>query len=165
MSKPMDKRLTKERGIGVVEVIVALGLIATAFAGVSAVMQFSIRTQRTLAMRQTADLLANEGLEVVRFERDSSLVTLWSRPVDTNLYPDFSGMVASLTETDPGPVNGIYTRTIVLSRVYRDAMGDIATMGTEDTNARLATITVAWTDPFNSAQAVTREAYIMRLSQ
>lgn len=161
----MGQKKQFDRGVGIVEVIVALALIATAFAGVSAVMHFSIRTQRSIAMRQTADLLANEALEVVRFERDSSLVTFWSRPLDTNLYPDFSGMDASLTQTDPGPINGLYTRTVMLERVYRDMAGDIASMGAEDANAREVTITITWTGPFNTMQTLTRSAYVMRLSQ
>ena len=161
----MQGKFQKQQGVGIVEVIVALALISAVFFSVSTVMQFSIRTHRMLAMRQTASLLADEGLEVVRFERDSSLVTLWARPVDTDLFVEFSGMNAQLTETDPGPINGIYTRVIRLEQVYRDMAGDIAAMGTEDTNARRVTVTVSFTDPFSTSQSVVHTTYAMRLSQ
>ena len=152
-----------QRGIGIVEVVVALGLIGIAFGGVSTVAQFSIRVQRTLVMEQRAALLAVEGLEVTKFDRDAAWVTFSGRPIDTDLYPEYSGSVAQLTATDPGPVDGIYTRTIRLSRVYRDVSGDIAAMGTEDTNARHVLVTVAWTDAFGFSRSFELEAYMLHI--
>ena len=156
-----------ERGIGIIEVVVALGLLGLTFGAISAIMQFSIRTQRAMTMRRTAIALAEEGMEVARFERDSSLVTFWARPVETPLYPEFVGIVAQLTTTNPGPVNGIYTRDITLSRVFRDAMGNIDPMmgATEDTNARSVAVDVSWVDTFESSQTYTVSAYVMRISQ
>ena len=153
------------RGFGIVEIIVALGLLATMFGGISAVMQMSIRTQRAMTMRRTAVALAEEGMEVVRFERDSNLITFWSRAVDTDLFPEYVGSIAQLTETNPGLVNGRYDRKIRLKRVYRDIAGDIAPAGTEDTLVRNTVVAVTWTDPFNSVQTYAIEAYLMRISQ
>lgn len=155
--------MNKQRGIGIVEIIVALGLIAVAFSAVSTVTQFSIRTQRTLALRQRASLLAVEALEVTKFERDGSWSTFVGRAVDTDLYSEYVGMVAQLTTADPGAIDGLFTRTIRLSRVYRDMAGDIAVSGTEDTAAREVTVSVSWTDAFGALRVTTLSAYMLQI--
>lgn len=158
-----DVKKGRQRGIGIVEVIVALGLISIMFVGISTVARFSVRVQRTLSMQQRASLLAVEALEVTKFERDASWTTFSTKPYATNLYPEYVGMIAQLTLIDPGAIDGIYTRTIRLSRVYRDAMGNIAVMGTEDVRARHVLVTISWTDPFTSVRSTTLEAYILQI--
>lgn len=156
----MDSR----RGIGVVELVVAVGIITTVTVGIFAVARFAIQAQRVAVLDRRAVLVAAEGMAAARFVRDADWAAFAALPVDTPLYPTFAGGAVNLSVVDPGDVDGVFTRVVTLSNVYRDGSGNITPIGALDVDARAADVTVTWTDPFGGNRSNDIDAYLMRLN-
>ncbi len=59
-----------------------------------------------------------------------------------------------LSTTDPGPIDNLYTRIVIVEAVSRDANDDIAAGGTEDPSTKKVTATVSWQDAGRSKEVV-----------
>lgn len=104
----------------------------------------SHRLESELVRKIEAQYLAEEGIEIARFLRDSS----WSASITPltlgeGYYLDFNGSVWRTTST-PTLVGGVFERKITFSAGYRDGNNDIAESGTFDDNLRKVTVAVAW---------------------
>lgn len=144
------------------EIVVAAGILVAVFSGVFFIANLSLTAQRDATAKRLAVLLADEGLAVARFERDADWDAFAARPLDTSLYAVFTVSSAELTTTDPGPIDGIFDRTITLENVYRDDDGNISETGiTLDESIRRVEATVSWTASSGENQAVTFEAYLV----
>lgn len=152
-----------QRGLVVLELVVAVALLITVAAGVFAAARFVLVAQRFQIEHRKALLIAQEGLAVARFERDGNWATFAGRPLDTALYPTFTQGSALLSQTNPGPIDGVFTSTVTLSSVYRDGNGNIASSGTLDSDARFVAAEVSWTDAFGVARQAEVDSYLMNL--
>jgi hypothetical protein len=81
---------------------------------------------------------------VVRIRRDNAWSNISTLTLATNYYPLYSGGAWTLSAT-PSSV-GIFTRTVVFGAAYRDANQNLASSGTLDTQAKLVTVNVSWTE-------------------
>lgn len=144
----MQKILPKNnKGFALVEMLVACSII------VVLVFSFTTAAQKGLvladrALRQTqASYLLEEGAESVKSLRDAAWTNISSLTTGTTYYLSYntSTNVWSLSTTS-NTIDSIFTRTVVLSDVNRDANDDIATSGTNDTGTKKVTITVSWPD-------------------
>lgn len=135
----------QKKGFMVVEVLVAVSIITASVLAALAVSQKSVYISRQSFHTTQASLLLEEGAEVVRVLRDNSWSNISSLVAGSMYYLDFSGGVwsASLNTN----TNGIFTRTISILPVNRDASSDdIAISGVNDPNTKLATITISWNE-------------------
>ena len=134
-----------QRGMGLIDIIVSVAVVTIALLGISQIGVLGFRFLREAAKKEKAIYLAQEGLEVARLLRDES----WSANVGplgigSVYYPVVFGGSWNLTSTDPGPVDGEFTRILTVDRVYRDVNDDIAVSGTEDPGTREVTVAVSW---------------------
>lgn len=135
-----------EEGVGMIDILVSVMIIAIAFWGFSQIALLGVKVQRGAEQRESAAYLSQEALEVVRLLRDSS----WSAniaPLTAGVpyFPVVSGTAWVLSVADPGLVNNMYTRRVTFERVYRDDASDnISPTGTEDVNSRKVTVEVIW---------------------
>lgn len=151
-------------GMGVIEIVVAAAILVLIAVGVFTVGRYAITAQRAVTLDRRATLIAAESLAVARLERDGNWATFSGRPLNTPLYPTFSGSTASLSTTDPGSVDGIFTATVTLDDVYRNVSGDIDPGGTTlDSDAREVTVEVTWTTPSGAQKTFTDSAYLMNI--
>ena len=133
-----------KNGFGMVEVVVATAIVA----GFILILATINTTYLKISFKESsiiqASFLSEEGIEAMRFARDSS----WS----SNLAPltpgveyflKFSGTSWQATTT---PVYiGIFDRRVKVEQVNRDANDNIVTSGgTLDPNTLLITSTVSW---------------------
>lgn len=153
---------SKKRGFSLVEVLIACAIIsASTFALVSASTQ-GLQLSRE-ALRQTqANFLAEEGAEAVKSIRDDSWANISSLIVDTNYYLTFDTNTNkwSLVTTNPGPIDSLFTRTIILRAVNRDANDDIAASGTLDPNTKKIDINISWTSSNTTTSSKDLSLYI-----
>ncbi len=132
-------------GFGMVEVIIAIAIIAIAFTALFDVYASYLRAQFANTRIVKASFLMDEGLEVVRLLRDTS----WSSHIgNTSLGVDYylywTGS-AWQTTTTPQTIDTLYTRKIVFFGASRDSSDRLVTSGgTLDTNTRGYTVTVTW---------------------
>ncbi|MEK7090139.1 MAG: hypothetical protein AAB930_00975 [Patescibacteria group bacterium] len=145
--------MLKKNGFGLLEIVIAASIVsASLFALVSASHAAFQAVDKSLKQKR-AELLAEEGVEAVKILRDSG----WAANIDpltsgTTYYPSFNSQTNtwSLTTTNPGAIDSIFTRTIVFSDVYRrNSDQDIVDISsgdpkTIDSGTLLITSLVTW---------------------
>ncbi|MCK9344662.1 MAG: hypothetical protein M0P64_00870 [Candidatus Pacebacteria bacterium] len=155
-------KFIKNKGFGMLEVVVAVGVLATALLGISAYFQQSLRVSQTALHTTQAAFLLDEGIEAVRIFRDGHWNNISGLTVGTPYYLVWNGTTWA-TSTTPSLVEGLFDRTIVVSNVNRDLNQDIVTSGgTTDTAFKKATITVSW-DERGSTITKTASMYIANM--
>lgn len=116
-----DIRNTK-RGFGLIEILIATAIIGVALTALSGVIQSAFRVTDDDVLRVQAEFLAEEGLEVARLLRDSgwdsSIAPLVKGTVYFPVFDAVSGMW-TLRTSDPGPIDGTFSRALVFEDVYR----------------------------------------------
>ena len=97
----------------------------------------------------------------MRTVRDNGWINISGLTGGTTYYPIFNPLTNAWTlSTSPsdGTV-GIYTRSVVMSGVDRDASDDISDTGADDPGTKLFTETVSWDD--EGARSETLTFYLM----
>jgi prepilin-type N-terminal cleavage/methylation domain-containing protein len=144
------------KGVGLLEILIVVAIIGVGFLAVISFLLFSRGVTFQVARNTVAVNLAEEGIEAVRGLRDES----WSTNINsltsgTDYYPVVSGDKWSLSTTDPGPIENLFTRTLTVEAVSRDAAsGDIASGGTSDPNTKKVTAKVAWLESGRNNEVV-----------
>ena len=153
-------RFGNEDGLGIVEIIVVISILLTAFV---AILQTAVLENKAQTLsRQTiaAYLLARESVEATRSIRDSDWANIQALAYDVPYYPQVNvSNEWELSVSDPGPI-GTHTRWIEVSEVFRDGNDDIALTGTADDDTRKITAYVSWTRAGGDMRTITIEAYI-----
>lgn len=141
----------KEKGIGLLEILIASIVIVIGLLAIISFLIFSRGITFRVARSTEATSFAEEAIEAVRSMRDES----WSS-VSTpgTYYPEIAGNKWTLSIADPGPLNNLYTRIVVIEDVLRDANDDISSSGANDTNTKKVTATVVWQESSNNRQVV-----------
>lgn len=149
------------QGIGIVEIMTAVALAAIFFTAIYQLVIFSLRATGKNVRGFEALYLAKEGVEAVRFAKNESW-TLNIAPLANaaTYYPVISGGEWTLSTVNPGPINGVYTRTVTLQEVRRDVNDDISAAGTVDSGTRKVTVKVTWTETGGAHAEKIIETYV-----
>ena len=111
-----------QRGIGSVEVLIGTAIVALTLSFTIATVNHFFTVGTKTADRVAAAYLAQEGVEALRFVRDSSWATIAALPTDTARYLDIDSDTIGITTT-PEVVDG-FERTVFVRDVYRRSAGD-----------------------------------------
>ena len=142
----MKKNHKSQKGISVIEVIVALSIIFVSFFSFLALAQYSLKFQDQSESKLEAINIAAETIEATRSVRNEDWNNFSSLSLDVPYYPVISSNKWTLSSTDPGSINGVYNRWVIIEKVYRDANDDISSSGTEDNQTKKITAFVEWND-------------------
>ena len=150
-------------GFGLVEIIIVTAIITTALVGFLQTEVLSVKLLRNERENLEAILLAQETIEALRSVRDES----WTNKIaplinGTAYYPIIQNGKWVLTTTPPPPVNGKYTRLVVLGEVRRNAQDKISPAGIVDAGTRIVTSRVTWGNP---AKQIELAAYITNFQE
>jgi Tfp pilus assembly protein PilV len=134
----------KNSGFSVIEVLIACLIISmVSLSLISATTKGISLSNRALRQIQ-ANMLIEEGAEAVKAVRDSSWNNISSLTEENN-YLSFASNTWSLSNANQTEViDGIFTRTIKLSSVNRDANYNIAPTGNIDAQTRKVSVVVSW---------------------
>lgn len=142
MRTNLQKR--KEKGFGLIEILIATAIIAVAFIGIIGFFIFSQNATLRGVRNAEATSLAEEAMEAVRKLRDESWTNnIVTKTNGTTYYPVISANKWDLQTTNPDP-SSFYTTTVVFSAVTRDANSNISSSGTNDSDSRKVVVTVSW---------------------
>ena len=127
------------------EVVVAsaiLAMVAVAFLGtIATISRFHEKDMLVIK----GELLAEEGLEVLRFIKKDGWAALSAIPSGDTRYLALSGSAWSVTNT-PETVDGLFSRSFKVYDVARDGADNIVSVGgSVDPDTRLFEVTVTWT--------------------
>ena len=131
-----------QRGTLLLEVLVAAMVLGTIIMSAAAALGVSLDGASSAHMQSTATFLLQEELEPLGAVRDSG----WTN-IATNgtYYVAPLGSSWTLTPTSTGEAVGDFTRSVVISDVYRDDNGQIvASGGAVDPSTKKAVATVSW---------------------
>lgn len=130
----MAKFLKHTDGFGLVEIVVATAVVVASFFALTAAVRMALNGLQESAREAQASFLLEEAVEAVRSLRDESWGT-YIAPVATSTahYPVFSGGRWTMATSNPGLIDGTFTRTVVLEDVWRkNADDDIVDAGAPD---------------------------------
>lgn len=139
------KYISNKRGISLVEAVIGSAIAGIAIVAVIGVIASALARKSELTRTVQATVLAEEGIEAMRFVRDSGWATTSALTLNTDYFPVFNGVSWQVQTNQPGFVFGVFDRRIRVSSVSRDTNQDIVTSGgTVDPNIKYVTVTVAW---------------------
>ena len=140
----MIKWKEKNKGAGMIEIIVGVSLIVITLTGlVSAYNLFLEAALKNTELVQ-ADFLIEEGLEIIRAIRDAdwdSNIAPLSTSTEYDLIND--GGVWKAT-TSISLIDGKFYRILTVADVLRDVNDDISSTGVLDLNIKKFTVTLSW---------------------
>lgn len=149
--------MTKQQGIGMVEILVVVAVIGVALVSLMGLADFALKINAGLKKDLVATNLASEAVEVSRAIKDESWAVLAAYGSGT-YHPVQSGgkwILAAGAEA----ING-FNRQITLEDVYRDVSDNItASGGTLDPNTRKISVVVSWIER-GSARQVSLTSYL-----
>jgi Tfp pilus assembly protein PilV len=131
-------------GFMMVEILIVSAIVVALFLAALAVAQKSIFLARQSLHQSQAALLLEEGAESVRIVRDNAWSGIANLTLDSDYYPTFSGGTWTLSASSSQV--GIFTRKVVISSAYRDSNQNLVSSGTLDSQTRLVTVTVSWSE-------------------
>lgn len=151
-----------QSGSGLAEVVVAsaiMSLVVVAFLGVFATLS-RFHERDMLAIK--GQLLAEEGVEAIRYMKGSGWQALSSLPLGEEAYFVLATSSWGVT-TIPETIDGLFYRSFELSAVSRNSSDSIvATGGTVDPNTVRARVSVSW--PWkNATSTASYETYVTNL--
>lgn len=135
---------SKNRGFGLVEIIVALAIITSALLAIAGVSRLAFAVSQQSVLRLQAGFLLEEGIEALKSIRDRSWDDFSAIPTATTSYLVFLGGVWESTSTEPALISGIFRRSAELQNVLRDANDNIAASGEPDADSRKVIVRVLW---------------------
>ncbi|RJQ13905.1 hypothetical protein C4553_02015 [Candidatus Parcubacteria bacterium] len=157
-------RVKLYKGIGLLELVIAVAIIVIALLSFAQAAVVFLRGAILSEEPQAASYLAQEGIEAVRSLRDQSWTTNITPLINgTQYYLSTSSSGWLITTTNPGPIQGKFTRSIVLEEVRRDSGGKsdiLLSGGSVDPNTRKLTVTIQWIDQQGVARTYSVPTYI-----
>lgn len=133
-------------GMGLLEVVFSLAIVMIILTGLVSSFQFFLKAGFLNTERIQSAFLLEEGLEVVRFKRDSGWTNITSLAVDTPYYfyrENNNWLSTTIATTTSG-----FTRTITFYDTYRRTSDDVIVASTSpdsksiDSEIRMVTVKV-----------------------
>lgn len=145
------------KGVSLVEVVVAIGIIAVALFGILQTTTFLLVASDIAKQTNQATLLAQEAMEVVRNYRDGTnwiVDGLGTLTPGIPYHPEQIGGLPPAWTFVVGPetING-FTRQVTFVNVFRDTPGTdniVTTGGALDPDTLKATVTIVWQERGNN---------------
>ena len=138
--------MNKKSGISIVEVIIAVSIILTVGVSFAGGLSKSLFISNKALQVSQASWLLEDSAEAVKTIRDANWANISGLTNDINYYLvfDTNTNTWSLTQNNPGLIDGVFDRKIVFSAVNRDANDDIVAIGTNDANTKYVNVTISW---------------------
>ena len=134
----------KTRGMSIAEVVVASGIAALMLVAIAQAFTAYENAQSRQSPAIKAQLLSEEGVEVLHLLRNTGWNVLSTIPAGTKRYIYFSGSVWSVTTT-PEIIDGMFYRSFMTASTSRNSSFNIVSSGgTVDPQTLLATVSVSY---------------------
>ncbi len=142
-----DIGLNYKKGISIIEVIVASVIISLSVISISVVYGNLVSLSLENTKKVQAAFLLDEGVEIIKTMRNESWSNISNISSGSINYFIWNGNVWKSTTTAPSLIDNTFTRTFVVSPVYRDVstfniLPD--TSGLLDAGTKKIDISVSW---------------------
>jgi len=133
-----------QKGIGLIEVIVAVFVLTTVLSTLITVNNLYIKTSRANIKMTQGAYLASEAVEAIKTIRDNGWDIINAIPMNTTYYLYFNSVSSSWFATTTVESIPDFSRSFSLNNVYRDQYGDISSSGTLDPNTKKLEVHISW---------------------
>lgn len=137
-----------QKGIIILEILIAVAIIGLVFLALAEVGNLALKFNSQLKNNAIASNLTAEAMEATKSVKEESWQALGALSLDTPYHPIKNGspLKWALSAGAENITSGsIFTRQVVLNRVWRDSNDDIVLSGgVEDPNTRKIIATVSW---------------------
>jgi hypothetical protein len=139
-----SKRRFSSRGFSIAESVIAVFLITLFIISVWEIYTLYLKISLANPAYFKASFLAEEGVEAIKFMRDSN----WTQNIST-LTPDtyymieFNGTEWQFSST-PVLIDGRFDRRVAFQDVFRDVSGNIVESGNYDPKTKKVNVEVSW---------------------
>lgn len=135
-----------QTGFTIIEVLVACFIMTLITLTLMSAAAKGIELSNQSLRQAQAGLLLEEGAEAVKSIRDTSWPAISGLSLETNyyLYFDSGTNTWSLSTTPLALLDGVFSRSVVISSVYRDSNDEISLSGTLDTGTKKVNVIVTW---------------------
>ena len=123
-----QNNIFSRKGFSLVEVVVGAAIMLLIVFGVVSTYLFYLRISISNPLRVKATLMAEEGIEVLKFLRDGHWSSVGNLAVSTDYYLNFDGLNWSISE-EPQYSDLRFDRKFTVENVYRDLGGNIVSSG------------------------------------
>lgn len=152
-----------EKGFGLVEVVIASAVLSVSLIGISGFFQTALRASNITESAVQGDYLLEEGVEAVKFLRDSGYIAnIKSMSTTTTYYFAWNGTQWTATTTGSF-IDNRFERKLTFSDAYRDVNSDLAASGTYDPNTKRIGVSVAWWTPVVGTTTHSIQAYVTNI--
>lgn len=155
----LNKYLKKHSGQSLVELLLAIGLLAIVIPSILTIFVVSRQGKPQQQERTKAVAALQEAEEAVRVIRQTGWTNIADKTSGANYHPVISGNNWTLDDGEETIDAGTgLTRTVVIDDVYRSSAGAIVPEGdgaTLDPSSKKVTITVSWDKPYASSLSTT----------
>lgn len=132
------------RGFGLIEIVVGSTILTISLIAISGYFQKALQLNQDSGKTAQASFLLEEGIEVVKFFRDTSWLNISGLTVGASYFLQFDGAKWATTSSNVF-VDNVFERKLVINNVSRDTNDDIVSSGgTEDTDTKKVTVSVSW---------------------
>jgi len=150
------------KGSGLVEVVIVAAVLATSTLAIFGTFALLSRLHQRNMLTIKAELLAEEGIEALRFLKGGGWGNLSGLSGGQAKYLSLGVSTWSTTAT-PEVIDGAFYRTVHVNTVERDSSDNIVSSGgTTDPNTLLIDSSVAWSWR-GATTTVTYKAYITNI--
>lgn len=138
--------MNKKKGISIVEVIIAVSIVLIVGISFASGLSKSLFLSNKALRSSQAAWILEDSAEAVKTIRDASWSNISGLNMNTTYYLIFDTNTNTWATTlvDPGSIDGIFSRQVVVSNVNRDGNDDISVAGTNDSNTKYINVTVSW---------------------
>lgn len=144
----MSKQINFKKGVGLVEIIVAVFVFTTVLGSLIAASNLYLSGAEDNLKSAKAAYLAQEGIEAIKIFRDIKWTNISSLTASTTTYylvwNTSSSTNNTWATTTTATTTDSFTRTFKVYSVYRDSNGRIQTSGTLDAYTRKAVVSISW---------------------
>lgn len=143
-----------KRGFSIIEIVVAAALLSIALFALVGAGRLAVNILHQKTLEAEANFLLEEGVETIRILRDQGWTANIAPLVPAAVYyPAFDPIPSRwrIVPSDPGLIDGLFTRTVIFNDVYRrnsdDDIIDVSSPDpkTLDPGTKKVTVTVSWT--------------------
>lgn len=150
----------KQKGISIVEIIVAAGILGVVVVGISGAIQIYLKIVYQNTRETQAVILLDETAEALQYLRDVSYSSNFETIDENEEYTIFWNGTGYELGTSPITLPYDMTRTITFEDVVRDGSDQIVESGgSDDPDTKKALITITW--PYtDTVKTITSEILI-----
>jgi type II secretory pathway pseudopilin PulG len=137
----------KNHGAGIIEVLVAIGIVGLVLAALAGLGNFALRMQSHIKKNLEAVNLAVEALEAAKLLKSENWDLVGALSWDSAYRFVLAGSPMKFSLADGQETVGIFSRQIVFSQVFRDADDNIVSSGgIPDPETVKAVASVSWNE-------------------